>query len=77
MAQAIDGVVGFTSGGSEDVFAALVRAGECDNVWAMCMHQGTHSNGTLTLGGVDSRLYDGPIACNTHTHVHPLELVSN
>ena len=26
------------------------------------MHHGSHSNGTLTLGGVDARLSDGPIA---------------
>ena len=26
------------------------------------MHHGSHSNGTLTLGGVDTRLSDGPIA---------------
>jgi hypothetical protein len=54
-------VVGFTGGGSEDVFAALVASGACDNVWAMCMHAGAHSNGTLTLGGVDGRLSDGPV----------------
>lgn len=60
--QNIDGVVGFTSGGGENVFASLVSAGKCDNVWAICMHAGAKSNGTLTLGGVDSRLSDGPIA---------------
>ena len=57
----IDGVVGFTSGGGADVFASLVAKGACDNVWAICMHEGSHSNGTLTLGGVDSRLAAGPV----------------
>lgn len=55
----IDGVVGFTGGGGEDVFSSLVAAGACDNVWAMCMHAGARSNGTLTLGGVDARLSSG------------------
>jgi len=54
----IDGVMGFTQGGSEDVFAQLVKAGLCDNVWAMCMHEGSKSNGTITIGGVDPRLSD-------------------
>ena len=59
----IDGVVGFTGGGrGEDVFGSLVAAGLCDNVWAICMSAGHKSNGTLTLGGVDPRLSDGPIA---------------
>lgn len=57
----IDGVVGFTSGGSEDVFSQLVAAKACDNIWSICMHRGSKSNGTLTLGGVDSRLSDGPM----------------
>jgi hypothetical protein len=57
----IDGVVGFTAGGSEDVFSSLVKAGQCENMWAICMSAGSHSNGTLTLGGVDTRLAAGPI----------------
>ena len=59
--KAIDGVVGFTSGGSEDVFSSLVKAGAVENVWAICMRAGSHSNGTLTLGGVDPNLAAGPI----------------
>ena len=58
----IDGVVGFTGGRDQNVFTALVKAGACDNVWAMCMHAGARSNGTLTLGGVDNRLASGPVA---------------
>jgi len=54
----IDGVMGFTQGGKEDVFAQLVAAGECDNVWSICMYEGTKSNGTITIGGVDPRLSD-------------------
>jgi hypothetical protein len=59
--QTIDGVVGFTGGGGEDVFSSLVAAGACDDVWAICMAAGARSNGTLTLGGVDARLAAGPI----------------
>lgn len=29
-----------------------------DNVWSICMHEGSVSNGTLTIGGVDPRLSD-------------------
>merc|ERR1719230_2204269 len=50
--------MGFTDGGNENVFAQLVAADLCDNVWALCMYEGRHSNGTLTIGGVDSRLSD-------------------
>jgi len=56
--KVIDGVMGFTQGGKEDVFAQLVAAGKCDNVWSICMHEGSVSNGTLTIGGVDPRLSD-------------------
>mmetsp|Transcript_68236 Transcript_68236/g.108276 ORF Transcript_68236/g.108276 Transcript_68236/m.108276 type:complete len:405 (+) Transcript_68236:35-1249(+) len=59
--QEIDGVMGFTAGGKSNVFAQLVAAGKCDNVWALCMYEGRHSNGTLTIGGVDPRLSD-PVA---------------
>lgn len=57
----IDGVIGFTMGGGENVFQQLVARGHCDNVWALCMHEGDKSNGTLTIGGADARLSDGPI----------------
>ena len=59
--KVIGGVMGFTGGGSEDVFAQLVAANKCDNVWALCMYKGTKSNGTITIGGVDERLSDGAI----------------
>ena len=55
----IDGVMGFTMGSKKNVFASLVNAGKCDNVWAMCMHEGSKSNGTLTIGGADPRLSEG------------------
>jgi hypothetical protein len=58
----IDGVMGFTGGGRQDVFADLVAAGDCEKVWAICMHEGSVSNGTLTVGGVDPRLSDGEVA---------------
>ena len=57
----IGGVMGFTQGGKEDVFASLVAAGKCDNVWAMCMYEGKKSNGTITIGGVDKRLSNGTV----------------
>ena len=46
-------------GSKKNVFASLVNAGKCDNVWAMCMHEGSKSNGTLTIGGADPRLSEG------------------
>ena len=52
----IGGVMGFTMGQKKNVFASLVAAGKCENVWAMCMKEGTVSNGTITIGGVDARL---------------------
>lgn len=52
----IDGVMGFTEGGPMNVFAQLVANNKCDNVWAMCMTEGTKSNGSITIGGVDPRL---------------------
>jgi len=57
----IDGVMGFTAGGTSNVFSQLVKAGLAENVWAMCMYEGTTSNGTLTIGGVDERLSEGPV----------------
>ena len=74
----IDGVVGFTSGGQEEVFGQLVRNRKCDNVWAICMHHGSHSNGTLTLGGVDSRLSDGPVVYvpDSGSHFHEVAVAS-
>ena len=50
------GSYGIYKGGKEDVFASLVAAGKCENVWAMCMYEGSKSNGTITIGGVDERL---------------------
>jgi len=57
----IDGVIGFTMGGKSNVHRQLVAAGKCANVWAICMHEGSRHNGTLTIGGADDRLSDGPI----------------
>jgi len=54
----IDGVMGFTEGGKKNVFAQLVANGKCDNVWSICMYEGTKSNGSITIGGVDPRLSD-------------------
>jgi cathepsin D len=54
----IDGVMGFTMPSDKNVFSQLVDAGLCENIWAMCMTEGTKSNGTITIGGVDPRLSD-------------------
>lgn len=59
--QTIDGVIGFTGGGDQDVFTQLVNAGFCDNIYGLCMNVGSVSNGTLAIGGVDDRLADGDI----------------
>ncbi|KAJ8612923.1 hypothetical protein CTAYLR_006201 [Chrysophaeum taylorii] len=58
--QQIDGVIGFTGGGDMDVFAQIVKTGVPD-VWGICMHEGSTSNGTLVIGGVDERLGVGEI----------------
>ena len=45
--KVIGGVMGFTGGGNEDVFAQLVAAEKVPaNVWAMCMYEGSKSNGS-------------------------------
>jgi hypothetical protein len=53
--KVIGGVMGFTMGLKKNVFASLVEAGKSANVWAMCMNDGSKSNGTITIGGVDDR----------------------
>lgn len=58
----IDGVMGFTSGGDKNVFAQLVAGGHCENVWALCLNEGSTSNGTLTVGGVEPTLASEEIA---------------
>eukprot|EP00928_Gymnodinium_smaydae_P037413 TRINITY_DN25979_c0_g1_i1.p1 TRINITY_DN25979_c0_g1~~TRINITY_DN25979_c0_g1_i1.p1 ORF type:complete len:491 (-),score=43.41 TRINITY_DN25979_c0_g1_i1:115-1587(-) len=45
----------------QNFFARLVEEGMCEPVWSLCLNEGATSNGTLTLGGVDRRLADGPI----------------
>jgi len=81
--KVIDGVMGFTGSGDLNVFSQIVKSGACDNVWAMCMYQGQVSNGTLTIGGADERLSDGPITYvpdvgrgmgNPHSGVSVLQL---
>jgi hypothetical protein len=64
----IDGVIGLAGGAnSQDVFESLVDAGSIgQDVFSMCYHQGSKSNGTFTLGGIDSRLYHGNIVYTTN-----------
>jgi len=60
--RVVGGLMGIHDGETgQDVFATLVGAGKCENIWAMCMHEGSVSNGTLSVGGVDSRLSSGSI----------------
>lgn len=58
----ICGVMGFIGNGKTNVYAQMVAAGLIDDVWALCLHHGTTSNGTLTIGGTDSRMYHGKIS---------------
>jgi len=60
--KVIGGLMGLAGEGGKDVFATLVAAGKCANVWGLCMYEGRVSNGTLSIGGVDARLADGEIA---------------
>eukprot|EP01063_Lacrimia_lanifica_P019071 TRINITY_DN2610_c0_g1_i1.p1 TRINITY_DN2610_c0_g1~~TRINITY_DN2610_c0_g1_i1.p1 ORF type:complete len:442 (+),score=91.38 TRINITY_DN2610_c0_g1_i1:52-1377(+) len=60
----IDGIMGFAMGWDRmtSAFQKLVDAGKVrENVFAMCFVEGKTSNGTITLGGVDRRLYTGDI----------------
>jgi len=59
----IDGVVGLTGGdSSSNLFQSLVSAGYVkEDVFSMCFVEGSKSNGTFTIGGIDSRLYSGTI----------------
>jgi len=64
----IDGVIGLAgSANTQDVFESLVDAGSiAQDIFSMCYHQGSTSNGTFTLGGIDSRLYNGEIVYTTN-----------
>lgn len=59
--ETVDGVCGMASpSGSQSVFGSLVAQGQLPkNSWSICLHHGTTSNGTITLGGVDQRLVAG------------------
>lgn len=71
--KVVGGLMGLGGFSEEDPLATLVAAGKCDNVWAICMNEeGSASNGTLTIGGVDSSLSDGPIHYVKNTgFLHP------
>ena len=59
----IDGVMGIAGpAGSKNVFSSLVAAGALPkNMFGMCFVQGKTSNGTITFGGTDPRLYEREI----------------
>jgi hypothetical protein len=54
--KVVGGLIGLGGFDGEDVLATLVRAGKCDHIWGLCMHEGKHSNGTMTVGGIDETL---------------------
>eukprot|EP00456_Euglypha_rotunda_P023745 TRINITY_DN19630_c0_g1_i4.p1 TRINITY_DN19630_c0_g1~~TRINITY_DN19630_c0_g1_i4.p1 ORF type:complete len:415 (-),score=45.09 TRINITY_DN19630_c0_g1_i4:44-1288(-) len=57
----ICGVMGIAGpADNQNVFASLVKAGQFStNVFAICLHEGSKSNGTMTLGGVNQDLAAG------------------
>eukprot|EP01059_Diplonema_ambulator_P001816 TRINITY_DN1152_c0_g2_i1.p1 TRINITY_DN1152_c0_g2~~TRINITY_DN1152_c0_g2_i1.p1 ORF type:complete len:443 (+),score=117.88 TRINITY_DN1152_c0_g2_i1:46-1329(+) len=59
----IDGVMGLAGpDDSTNTFNQLVKGGKLpENVFAMCFVKGKTSNGTITFGGTDPRLYTSPI----------------
>lgn len=59
--ERIDGVMGMAGDAAyTSVFGELVKNGAvADNMWAICLRHGSSSNGSLTLGGIDQRLYTG------------------
>lgn len=65
----IDGVMGLAGpDGNQNVFSSLFKAGKLkENKFAMCFHQGAHSNGTMTIGGTDPQFYHGEIKYVTNT----------
>jgi len=54
--KVVGGLMGLGGFDGEDVLATLAKAGKCDHVWGLCMHEGSHSNGTMTVGGIDKTL---------------------
>ena len=60
--RVVGGLMGLAGFDGEDPLSTLANAGMCDRVWGICMNPaGSVSNGTLTVGGVDETLSDGPI----------------
>eukprot|EP01051_Picozoa_sp_SAG22_P001135 SAG22_NODE_41_length_25488_cov_6.133719_10_plen_259_part_00 len=61
----VDGVLGLAGAGAGpgNVFELLYRGGFVEqDLFGMCLAAGNTSNGTFTIGGVDTRLYTGEIA---------------
>lgn len=54
--KVVGGLMGLGGFDGEDVLATLANAGKCDRIWGLCMYEGSHSNGTMTVGGVDETL---------------------
>lgn len=49
--------------GKGNVFESLRKGGFIDgDTFGMCLHKGSTSNGTFTVGGLDPRLYAGEFA---------------
>ena len=61
--QTIDGVVGMAgSANPQSVISQLANGRAIPNwLWSICLRPGSISNGTITIGGIDTRLYNGQI----------------
>jgi len=59
--KVVGGLMGLGGFDGEDVLATLANAGKCDRIWGVCMFEGSHSNGTMTVGDVDPTLADGSV----------------
>ncbi len=62
--QNIDGVVGMAGPANpQSVISQLASNNAIPNwLWSICLNAGSISNGTITIGGIDSRLYSGSIS---------------
>jgi len=69
----IDGLVGLAgNAGTANTFSQLFLAGAfAQEVFAMCFVEGSQSNGSLTFGGADPRLYHGSIQYTENVQPQP------
>lgn len=67
--QNINAVVGMAGPSNpESVIGQLASNNAIDSyVWSICLQPGSISNGTITIGGIDSRLHNGPVVYTPNT----------